>query len=380
MWTKEQEQVFDEYAKAHFEETKALLKTLCEIPAPSHAEEGRAAFCKEWLEKFGAKGVFVDEAKNAVFPMQDTGKDAVLFMAHTDTVFPDVAPMQVTQANGKIYCPGVGDDTANVAIMLMAVRYFLEQGKKPKTDLIFAADSCEEGLGNLKGSRALVERYGDRLKEVVCFDLNLDQLYVKAVGSARYEITVTTNGGHSWSDFGAPSAIHEAAQLISKLCSQPMPKDQKASYNVGLISGGTSVNTIAQKAQFCYEYRSDSAEAMAVMEENFQKAIAVKKDGVSVAVKTLGVRPGNGESKDKRAQEDLIARADKTIERVTGKKPAHLAGSTDCNIPLSLGIPSVCMGLIMGNGAHTREEYIYADSLMLGLKTALRFLSWYFEL
>ena len=369
-----------QYVEQHADELLTLVKTLCAIPAPSHHEEKRAAFCKEWWEAAGAKNVYVDEAKNAVFPLCDSGRDIVLFMAHTDTVFPDTQPMPLREQDGKLFCPGIGDDTVNVATLLLASRYLLECGKQPKTDIVFVANSCEEGLGNLKGCRAIMETYGARVKEVISFDLDLKSVYTKAVGSARYKIKIRTKGGHSWSDFGNGNAISEAALLIKALYEQALPKESgcKTTYNVGMISGGTSVNTSAQYAEFLYEYRSDSSACMEQMKENLNSILdTFQERGVQIEREELGVRPGMGVCKDCERQEALIRRAENCIKSVTGKAPKRLAGSTDCNIPFSYGIPSVCFGLATMGGTHTREEYIETDSVRLGLEVALLFVSEY---
>ena len=370
------------YAESHFEELTELVKSLYVIPAPSHHEERRAVFCKEWLERYGARNVYIDEAKNAVFPFRDTGGEAVLFMAHSDTVFPDLEPMQALVRDGKMFCPGVGDNTVNVAILLMAARYMMESGAMPKSDMIFAVNSCEEGLGNLKGCRALIERYGKRAKEVISFDLGFDTMFVKAVGSARYKVKIRTVGGHSWNDFGQSNSICEAARLIKELYEQELPAEgaSKTSYNVGVISGGTSVNTIAQYAEFLYEYRSDSATCMEKMQRNFVQVLdKFRKYGGEVEIEELGVRPGMGVCHDTNLQKELFDRVEKTIRTVTEKVPKRLSGSTDCNIPFSEGIPAVCFGLATMGGTHTREEYIELDSIVLGLRVALSFLSEYFN-
>lgn len=371
-----------EYAESHSGELAELIKTLCAIPAPSYHEEKRAEFCKEWLERFGAQNVYIDEAKNMVFPFKDTGKEAVLFMAHSDTVFPDLEPMQVRVQGKKWYCPGIGDDTVNVANLLMMARYMLENKAKPSCDIIFAVNSCEEGLGNLKGSRYLFERYGDRIKEVISLDLGFDSMFVKAVGSARYKVKIRTIGGHSWNDFGQANAICEAALLIKELYNQELPEEEgsRTTYNVGLISGGTSVNTIAQYAEFSYEYRSDSATCMEKMQERFMRILdTFKRRGTDVEIEELGVRPGMGVCRDAKLQEQLFERAERVIKAVTGKEPKRLSGSTDCNIPFSKGIPAVCFGLAKMGGTHTREEYIEIDSIPFGLQIALHFVSEYFN-
>ena len=174
---------FERYIEQNEEEAAALLRTLCAIPAPSGREERRAAFCRDWLTAHGAEGVFIDEALNVVYPYRAAqAADLALFMAHTDTVFPDTEPMALTERDGKMFCPGVGDDTANVALLLLAAAYVAQE--KPETDggLVFALNSCEEGLGNLKGSRALMARYGDRLRAVVSFDGYTEEICGVAVG------------------------------------------------------------------------------------------------------------------------------------------------------------------------------------------------------
>lgn len=373
-------QSIEKYAEEHLEELYALIESLCAIPSPTHHEEQRALFCKQWWEAMGATNAYVDEAKNAIFSLSDNGRDVILFMAHTDTVFPDMQPMPYYEKDGKIFCPGVGDDTVNLAMLLFASRYMRQQEKQPKYDIIFVANSCEEGLGNLKGCRAIMEKYGKRVKEVISFDLGLDALYTKAVGSARYKIKIRTLGGHSWNDFGRRNAICEAALLINKLYGQELPKetDARTTYNVGMISGGTSVNTIAQYAEFTYEYRSETSDCMEKMKENLMNILAsVNGEEVQIETETLGVRPGMGVCKDEARQERLICRAEDIIKSVTGKQPKRLSGSTDCNIPFSYGIPSVCMGLAKMGGTHTREEYIEKESVILGLQVALKFVAEY---
>ena len=373
-------QNIEEYAVQHEEELLTLVKNLCAIPAPSHHEEERALFCKKWWERMGAKNVYIDEAKNAIFPLCDEGREVILFMAHTDTVFPDTQPMPYYEKDGKIFCPGIGDDTVNLAILMLASRYMQEQGKQPKYDIIFVANSCEEGLGNLKGCREVMKRYGARVKEVISFDLGLDTIFTKAVGSARYKIKIRTTGGHSWNDFGKRNAIHEAGLLIKKLYEQKLPDEtaEKTTYNVGMISGGTSVNTIAQYAEFMYEYRSESSVCMEKMKENLTSVIDEFKDNeIQIEMEELGVRPGMGTCQDEARQQQLVCRAENIIKKVTRENPKRLSGSTDCNIPFSLGIPSVCFGLAKMGGTHTREEYIEKESVVLGLQVALRFVAEY---
>lgn len=364
-----------QYIVEHAVELRELVIQLCQIPAPTGQEAARAAFCKAWLERNGAKSVYIDAANNVVCPFDLTpGRPVAVFMAHLDTVFPDTMPFSVRETDGRLYCPGIFDDTANVAVMLMAIKYILRTNLKPNCGVIFAANSCEEGLGNLKGCRALLDCLGDTVHQVVSFDLGLDTAFVGAVGSARYRIAMKAAGGHSYLDFGKTNAIAEMARFIAALYQQPAVSG--ATYNVGKISGGTSVNTIAQHAEILYEYRADTAESMAVMEKNLRQ-IATE---FNPEIELLGIRPGMGVSKAPAQQAALSAAVAQAVTAETGRIPRPIVGSTDCNIPFSRGIPSACVGLVRGAGAHTRQEYIIPESLQSGLGVALRLICPLFDI
>ena len=365
------------------EELKQLIRDLCAIPAPSHHEERRAAFCKEWFERNGGKGVYIDEALNVVCPHHVTDDNRiVVFMAHTDTVFPDMEPMPLVETDETIQCPGVGDDTANLAIMMICARYFIQNDIASKTGILFVANSCEEGLGNLKGSRAIVAKYGARMDSLITFDgFHLDHITSKAVGSHRYRVNIKTEGGHSLDNFGNRNAIATMASMISTLYGVKVPQegDSKTTYNVGVISGGTSVNTIAQEAEMLYEYRSDNRNCLAKMEDMFRKVIeAYRAMSVDVEVELVGDRPcaGNVDPDAQKALEDLSV---DSIRRVTGCEPQFFSGSTDCNIPLSVGIPSVCLGVCHAKGAHTRTETLYLSSLPQGSEYCMDFMCHFFH-
>lgn len=188
----------ERYLKENEETLVQKLLELARIPAPSGQEDRRAEWVKRFLEEAGAKGVFVDGAKNVLWPIGCEGADEiVVLMAHTDVVFPDLDPLPITVCGERAVGPGVGDDTANLVAMLQIARYAAQRGLRPKTGVVFAANSCEEGLGNLKGCRAIMERYAGRVREVVSFDGHFGMLCNNAVGSTRRRVTVRTEGGHS---------------------------------------------------------------------------------------------------------------------------------------------------------------------------------------
>ena len=244
-------------------EAAQIVRDLCKLPAPSHHEELRAEYCKNWFENNGFENVVIDEALNVIAPVNVSADNEVsVLMAHTDTVFPDTEPMPFVEKEGFMYSPGVTDDTANLAVLMVCAREFKKSWKSADgSGLLFVANSCEEGLGNLKGCRKIVETYGKRMRELVSLDSSMFGYFTdKAVGSHRYKVQLRTEGGHSFSRFGNRNAIHHLASLITMLYTVKVPVegDSKTTYNVGTISGGTSVNTIAQDAEMLYEYRSDN--------------------------------------------------------------------------------------------------------------------------
>ena len=354
-----------------------LLIDLAQIPAPSNHEEQRAAFILEWLGNLGATDAYIDDALNVIYPINDNGvNDLMVFMAHSDVVFPDTNPLPLYVENGRIYCPGVGDDTANAVALLTAAGHIAREKLIPKDcGVLLVINSGEEGLGNLKGCRAVMERFGHRIKEFVTFDGNATAVVTKAVGSRRYRVTVRTEGGHSYARFGAPNAIAQLSRLISRLYEIHVPDIGRTTYNVGTISGGTSVNTIAQSAEMLFEFRSDERDGLAIMQEHFDCILdEFRTSGVYIETELVGDRPC-GLDVDNSA---LAERAAKAVQTHYGLMPFFSSGSTDCNVPLSMGIPAICPGCVIGAGSHTREEYVEIDSLLPGLKVAFELILHHF--
>ena len=345
----------EQFVKAHASDVLALTKALCAIPAPVGAEQARAAFVTEWLRDHG----FVpqtDAVGNVVF---STGENwNTLLMAHLDTVFPPETPLAWVETGDRIVCPSIGDDTVHVAMLLYTALYAKEKG----IPLLFAANVGEEGGGNLRGCRELMKTYAKSLHAVISFDSYLDKINTVAVGSERYRITCDTAGGHSYRDFGKPNAIAILGNLIAELDAQTVFPE--ATYNFGLISGGTSVNAIAAHAEMSYEFRSNNADSLDGMRAQMQAIL--KK--YPVKAETVGIRPCG--RVDERKQERLALLCESCFAGLPA--PERQPGSTDCNLPLSIGIPAVCVGLVYGGGAHTTAEYILPRSIPSGLLVALR--------
>ncbi len=370
----------DKFLADHRQYHYDMTVELAQIPAPSNKEEKRAIWVKNYFDSLGGTDSYIDKALNVVLPLNcDDCDEIVVFMAHTDVVFPDETPLPLEVKDGRIYCPGICDDTANLTALLLIAKYILENNLTPKTGLLLVANSGEEGLGNLKGSRQIMVDYKGRIKEFISFDGTFGYVCNDAVGSHRYSVEIKTEGGHSYGNFGNRNAIAVMASMINTLYTIKVPPMGKTTYNVGTIEGGTSVNTIAQNATMLYEYRSDSMESLAIMETFFNSVIeSYRNMGVEVNVEVLGKRPCKG-TVDEKALSALSLKAAAISEAFTGVKCGFGASSTDCNTPLSQGVPAVCLGLCNGRGSHTRGEWLEIASLPTGAKIAGAFIGDYFD-
>ena len=369
------------YIEDSHQEMLDLLEELCQIPAPSHHEELRVEFCKNWFEKNGASQVYVDEALNVVVPYNCEGKDdIVVFMAHTDVVFPDTTPLPLVKDGDIWRCPGISDDTSCLVLMMMVAKYVFANKLESDKGILFVANSCEEGLGNLKGCRQIMKDFDGRITEFYTFDGGYNHVVTKCVGSHRYQLDFASKGGHSFGAFGNTNAIAVMSELITELykCQVPTKENTKTTYNVGIVEGGTSVNTIAQNCKMLFEYRSDDKECLAKMKEFFENTVSniQSKTDCKIDVKLVGDRPCGGDvdqAKLDQMTKDII----EISQKHSGVPCIAVSGSTDCNIPMSLGVPAVCVGSYKAFGAHKREEYLYISSLPAGYKitaeTILRF-------
>ena len=194
-------------------------------------------------------------------------EELVVFAAHTDIVFPDVENLPLREAGGKLFAPGIGDDTANLVNLLMAAKYLIQKQTALEYGVLVVANACEEGLGNLDGTKALFAKYGTRIQGFYSFDIYMPLCCSSAVGSYRYKITCKTPGGHSYANFGDPSAIQLLCGLVNELYQIQPPVRSRTTYNVGRIEGGTTVNSIAQQASMLYEFRSTAQDCLEEMEE-----------------------------------------------------------------------------------------------------------------
>ncbi len=359
---------------------------ITEIPAPPMREAERAAYVRKLFSAYGLR-VSTDDTGNVTGErVGGVSDEVVMLSAHLDTVFPAGTPTQVRREGTRLSAPGISDNGAGLATLMAIVRALQEAKIKPRRTIVFAADVGEEGEGNLRGIRRLVEAYGKRLKYVIALDgASTDHVTTSALASRRVEVVLTGPGGHSWSDFGMPNPIHALARGVSRFVKTRVPDSPRTTFNVGEIEGGTSVNSIPFRAAIKVDLRSESeseldrlqtalreameagvAEEMAAATE---RGMARRDDGERLEVKfhVLGIRPGG----ELPAGSPLLA-ALQDADRYLGNRSRQERSSTDANVPLSLGIPAISIGGGgRAGGAHSLHEWYEPTGRELGLKRAL---------
>ena len=350
------------------DEAVALLEELGKLPAPSYHEDRRVEFCRDWFVREGVGEVWVDGAKNVVCKFACDGSDDItVFAAHTDVVFDDREELPMHREGDILYAPGIGDDTANLVNLMMGCRFLLQNRCDLHRGIMVVANSCEEGLGNSNGIRELFSNYGSRIGRFYSFDGYQSQVTSIPVGSHRYRMQIKARGGHSYLEFGNPSAVVYAADIIRRLYAQELPSKERTTYNVGRIEGGSTVNSIPESCEMLYEYRSSDEGCLETMRRQMNAIVDdMRAAGVDINVQTIGIRPGMGDV-DRAA---LRTWTDGNIEALRDWFDGDIDEgpySTDSNIPLSLGIPANTIGTVRGALAHTRGEWVDLSSIHDGM-------------
>ena len=344
-----------------------------QIPAPTFHEQKRAEFVRDSFIGEGLSDICIDETGNVFGRWTGRGMEKPLIVsAHLDTVFPIETNLRVSRGSDLIHGPGLGDNSLGVAALFGLFWSLQERKFQPRGDIWFVANVCEEGLGDLRGMKAVVDRFeGNVHAYLVIEGLALGHVYHRAVGVKRYRVTARTSGGHSWSDYGQPSAVHELAKLVVELASLSLPAHPRTTMNVGRISGGTSVNVIASEASLDLDLRSEGREALTglvtAVERLIQKA---NRPGVNVEAQVIGQRPAGEIS----ASHPLVTLAKDSLREV-GLDAGLISGSTDANVPLSKDYPAIVLGITTGGSAHTIHEYINTVPIAQGMEQLVKFVS-----
>jgi tripeptide aminopeptidase len=365
-------------ASASFKEATAFLErdydrfireliTLTEIPAPPFKEQARAAAYLELLRGVGLADVELDAEGNAMGVRKGrAGGSMLAVVAHLDTVFPEGTDVRVTREGTRLMAPGVGDDTRALALLLTLVRAMDAAKVETDADILFVGGVGEEGEGDLRGVKYLLQsgKYKGRIQRFVAID-GSDQSGISngALGSKRYRVTFKGPGGHSFRAFGVVSPAFAMGNAMTKLARIQVPTIPKTTFNVGVVAGGTSVNSIPTEMSMDVDMRSESPDELNRLVEAFRGTVQAAVDeenrirstaeGEVVADFTLiGDRPA-GET----AIDSPLVSTTAAALRVFGLKPSYNIGSTDSNIPISMGIPAVTVGRGPSGRAHSLDEW-----------------------
>jgi acetylornithine deacetylase/succinyl-diaminopimelate desuccinylase-like protein len=333
-----------------------ICKVIQQVPAPTFHEHERAAFVLELFEKEDLTDVHLDAVGNVYGYIPGESDDKfIVVSAHLDTVFPIETDLSLREDGNKLYGAGIGDNSLGVAGLFGLLWVMQEQEIKFPGGIWLVANVCEEGLGDLNGMREIVKKFGgDAHAYLILEGTAYRQIYHRGLGVKRYEVKVNTEGGHSWGDYGKPSAIHEIAKFISSITDIEIPSIPRTSINVGIIEGGTSINTIAPEARIEIDLRSEGSRELRDLAAKVEKAVDDQnREGVKFSRKVIGDRPSG-----MIPEEHALVKIARDAVLAQGDEPVCTIGSTDANIPLSFGYPAITVGLTTGGGVHTIHEYI----------------------
>ncbi len=353
---------------------------LCEIPAPPFKEQARARELERWFKQLGLHDVRVDAMGNVIGVRPGASpKPNVVLAAHLDTVFPEGTNVQVTRAGSVLKAPGISDDTRGLVALLSVIRGLNEGGVKTNGTITFVANVGEEGLGDLRGTKAL---FSDSLKGRIDYFISIDGSGVNrvvntAVGSYRYRVTYKGPGGHSYGAFGLANPAQALGRAAAKIGDTQVPKEPKTTFNIGRIGGGTSVNSIPFEAWMEVDVRSHDTRSLEATRDKILADIKLaakeendrwgKGEQITVDIESVGVRPSGSTPPD-----SPIVRTMEGAIRALGLEPRLATGSTDANYPMSLGVPAITIGGGgEGFGAHALNETFDSTDSHLGPQAAL---------
>jgi tripeptide aminopeptidase len=357
------------WVDAHAGEIAEQAVRICEIPAPTFEEGERAKYVRDRFEGLGLKDVTIDAAGNVRGRRPGTGGPGLAMAAHLDTVFPRGTDVRVKRQGSRMLAPGIGDNSVAIAALLGMVEALNAAGVVTGGDLYLASNTGEEGLGDLRGMKAFMADVKDKVQAAIAVEgMKLKRIVHVAVGSRRYKVTYTARGGHSWGHFGSPSAIHILGRAIADISRLEVPKDPKTTYNVGVIHGGTTVNTIAAEADMLVDMRSVSTQALADLEKRVLAIIdrAAREGDGQADLRLVGDRPPGSIPAD-----HPVVQTCQAVHQALGLETFSEASSTDHNVPLGIGLPGVCLAVTEGANEHRLDEYIETGPIPTGVKNIL---------
>jgi acetylornithine deacetylase/succinyl-diaminopimelate desuccinylase-like protein len=341
-----------------------------QIAAPTFFEDERAVYVATQFKALGLVDVDIDAAKNVYGLIKGINRavPALMICAHTDTVFSADTDLTIRRENDVIYGPGLGDNSLGVSGMLGFAKWLHDEKITPECDIWLVATSCEEGLGDLKGIRAAFKRLQNQIGMVINVEgLAFGHVYHAGIAVHRMHITAKAEGGHSWLHFGRPNAIHGLMELGAQIARLNPPTAPRTTFNIGMIEGGRAINAIATEAGFWLDLRSEEQAALDKMRERVHDLIKmVERPGLTLSVEVVGNRPSGYLN----ARHELVQGALTALEQLNVRGSLE-TGSTDGNIPLQAGCPTVTIGITRGGNAHRTDEFIETGPVQLGMRQLL---------
>jgi len=355
--------------------------SICEIPAPPFKEQARAEEFRRRLVSFGYANTRIDAEGNVIAEIGRGTGATVMLAGHLDTVFPEGTAVKTTREGDRVAGPGIGDDCRGLAVVLTLAKVLKEQRVEPMGRVYLVGNVGEEGPGNLRGIRHLLTKeFPGKIDYFISVDgAGAGAITSRAVGSHRYTVSFEGPGGHSYGAFGMTNPMHAMGRAIANIAEIPVPMRPRTTFNVGVVRGGTSVNTITPLAQMEVDMRSESAEELRKVDAAIRAAIdkgvaderarwPASRAPITVKYDTIGIRPTGGQSDDA----PIVQTAWKAVESL-GWLPATVASSTDANLPIAMGIPAITInGGGRSTGAHgTEEAYVEQPDSYKGPQLAL---------
>lgn len=365
-------------------EFRRWQRELTEIPAPPFGESARSQWLHKRFTALGLEDVHIDELGNVsglLYPGAPDNTPMIGISAHLDTVFPQGTALETREEGNRLYGPGISDNAAGVIAILAMAAAIKRTQLRPATNVVFIGNVGEEGEGNLRGMRHIfsLPHWRDSMRALLVVDGAGTDTYVnQALGSRRFEVTFRGPGGHSWSDFGIPNPIVLLSRALARFSEVHIPESPRTTFNIGVISGGTSVNSIPESATARVDLRSASMEELQKLEDRLRECVAeawneaplsyrAGEPRITLAIESIGDRPAAELPADSRILQ-IVRAVDKHLRIESFPRLA----STDANVPLSLGIESTTIGAGGdGGGAHTLREWFDCSHRDLGLKRIL---------
>lgn len=349
----------------------SLAKELQAIPSPTFGELKRAEFLAAQFSALSLDEIHIDAYGNTFAKIIGSGALPLVISAHLDSVLSSDDKNPSAQSERQITGPGIGDNALGVAALIEIGQKMTTQNTPPPGDIWLVGNVGEEGLGNLKGMQQVVERFNDRVKAYLVLEgIGLGMIQTAALGIHRYKIEVNSQGGHAWSNFGDPSAIHELIALSSKILSLKLPDNPRSTINIGSITGGCSINSIASHAELQIEIRSEDEAILESLSRTIHK-IASKNphSEAEVSISEIGSRPSG-----KFSENAPVILAAQAALRSTGITPVFAISSSDASLPISLGYQATCLGITTGRRVHSCQETIDLLPIPRGMTQIFNFI------